>query len=320
MGWTLPDKGEGDNNIQSILFQEYLDALSEGVQGINCVVSGCLVTTHGADLTPNVAKGAVLSNGTLFAIAATTKTIGTADATNPRIDLIVVDSSGVLQVRAGAAAAAPKPPARTANDVIIAAIYVPATTTAITAARITDMRVIRDRHGIVLKRQTTLVTFNTTLAIQTYASLVCPSGMLTTGKILRVRCGGNYLSNSGTGTWTLTIAYGGTTMLATISAATVADTDRKGWYVEFELAHTNTNAQNLSGTVHFGTPGTVTQATTGIGNIGLATENTQAITSASGGTAVDSDAADRTLTIQWTMSVSNINAETVCNFATFEMV
>lgn len=319
MPWTIPDKGEGDNDLQSILFQEDLGILIAGLTGVDCVVSGCVIT-GGADMTPAVAKGAVISNGTLFAVAGADVTIGAADGTNPRIDLIVVNSSGALAVRAGTAAVDPKPPVRTANDVVLAFVYVPAADTSIETTKIVDKRVIRDRHGVTLKNTTTRVTQNTLNTILTYASLTCPSGMLTTGKTLRVRCGGNYLANSGTPTWTLTISYGGTTLYAGTSAATVADADRKAWYVEFELTHTASNAQHLTGQVQFGTPGTITAPATGVNNFGLATANTNAIASATAGTTVDSDAADRDLLIRWTMSVSNAAVETVMNFATFELL
>ncbi|MBK7086912.1 MAG: hypothetical protein IPH53_20600 [Flavobacteriales bacterium] len=45
--WTIPDKGEGDNDIQSILFQEYLETLVAGVDGLDCVLVGCAVTGAG---------------------------------------------------------------------------------------------------------------------------------------------------------------------------------------------------------------------------------------------------------------------------------
>src|SRR6186713_1921520 len=116
MAFSPPDAGEGDNDIQSILFQEDIDVLVAGLQGIDCVLSG-LAMTGGSDMTPDVAKGAVLTNGVLKAVAAASVTVGAADGSNPRIDLVVVTSSGALAVRAGTAASAPKPPARTANDV-----------------------------------------------------------------------------------------------------------------------------------------------------------------------------------------------------------
>ena len=57
--WSIPDKGEGDSDIQSVLFQEYLDVLVEGISGKNCVLSGCAIT-GGADMMPSVAKGATV--------------------------------------------------------------------------------------------------------------------------------------------------------------------------------------------------------------------------------------------------------------------
>ena len=38
--WTIPDDGEGDSTFQSLLWQEYLDVLVAGMQGIDCVLSG----------------------------------------------------------------------------------------------------------------------------------------------------------------------------------------------------------------------------------------------------------------------------------------
>lgn len=166
MAWTIPDKGEGDNDLQSILFQEYLDVLVGGIAGTDCVVSGCAVT-GGADMTPAVASGVVISNGVWFSVTGADVTIGTADATNPRIDLIVVNSSGSLAVRAGTAASAPKPPARTANDVVLAAVYVPANDTTIGSGAITDLRVIRDdiaRAPVYLRQDSTYTLTSQTAA------------------------------------------------------------------------------------------------------------------------------------------------------------
>lgn len=143
MPWNLVDRDEADNVIQSRLFSEYFDVLVDGVRGNNYVYNGCDVT-GGADMTPAVAAGMVISNGKRFIISAADVTIGAAHASLPRIDLIVIDSSGAKQVRAGTAAANPKPPARTANDVVLAAVYVPANDTAIASSQITDLRVLKD--------------------------------------------------------------------------------------------------------------------------------------------------------------------------------
>lgn len=321
MGWTIPDKGEGDNDLQSILFQEYLDCLVEGIQGLNCVVSGCAVTGN-ANLAPSVAKGAVLSNGTLFAVTAATVTITTADATNPRLDLVVIDSSGAKQVRAGTPSATPKPPARTANDVILAVVYVPATATSLATSKCIDMRVIRDRN-VTLKRTTTAVTFNTTSAIQTYFTITLPNGLFLTGRVLRLRCGGTMLLNSGTPTVTLTIAYGGTTLVADVSTAATADADRLAWFVEFDLVAVSSTSQQCNGIVTVSPVGAKTAPTTGLGldliNY-VALTNVPIVSPFNGTAAVDSDAADRALTVQWTMNVSNAADEVSMTHGYAELV
>lgn len=184
MAWTIPDKGEGDSNLQSVLFQEYLDVLVAGLAGTDCVLSGCDVT-GGADMTPAVASGVVISNGAWFAVTGADVTISTADATNPRLDLIVVDSSGALAVRAGTASATPKPPARTAHDVVLAVVYVPASDTTIGSSQITDLRVIRDdlyRTPQVIRQDASRTLTSTTTEQQlfngsTNGRLTLPTGV-----------------------------------------------------------------------------------------------------------------------------------------------
>lgn len=320
MTWSIPDKGEGDNDIQSILFQEYLEVLVDGIRKNNCVLSG-LAITGGADMTPAIAKGAVLTNGVMYAIAAADVTITAADATNPRIDLVVVTSGGALAVRAGTPAAAPKPPARTANDVVLWAVYVPANDTAIATSQCVDMRVIRD-SGVVIYRTTTPETTNTTnAAIQTLnkagSGVTIPSGLFLAGKILRCRIGGNMLCNSGTPTIRIAISYGGTTMFSDISAATTNDADRRPFFLEFDLVAQANNDQSING--HFQTAAVagLTAPTTGIGDIW----STAMVAGAfSGAAAVDSDAGDRVLSVQTTFSVSNAANELVVESATLELL
>lgn len=321
MSWTIPDKGEGDNDIQSILFQEYLDVLVAGIQGIDCVLSGCAVT-GGADMTPAVAKGAVLSNGTMFAVTAGDVTIGAADATNPRIDLIVVNSSGAKAVRAGTAAAAPKPPARTANDVVIAAVYVPATDTSIETTKCIDMRVPPPRVALIHK-VTTARTINASAAANSIWATppVLPSGLFLAGKILRVRAGGNMLFNSGTGTLRLVISYGGSTMYSFISAASVADADRAAWILEFNIIAQANNDQSMFG--HFSLNDIVAARptpTTGIGSWQTNTATAESPPAIAGAAAVDSDAGDRTLDVTFTFSVNNAAVEFVCEGVTVELI
>jgi len=172
VAWTIPDKGEGDNDLQSILFQEYLDVLIAGLAGTDCVVSGCGIT-GGADMTPAVASGVVISNGVWFSVTGADVTISAANGTNPRLDLIVVNSSGALAVRTGTAAAAPKPPARSANDVVLGVVYVPASDTTIATSQVTDLRVIRDdiaRQPVIIRADSTNTLTSATTAQKVFAS------------------------------------------------------------------------------------------------------------------------------------------------------
>lgn len=138
--FTIPDKGEGLSDIQSILFQEQLDILVAGIRGVDAVLSGCAVSP-GTGMTLSVATGRVRSASVELAVSSGSPTVATADATNPRLDLVVVDSSGAIAVRPGTPAAAPKPPARSANDVALALVYVPASLSAVGSGHITDARV-----------------------------------------------------------------------------------------------------------------------------------------------------------------------------------
>lgn len=153
MPYDIPDQGEGLSDIQSILFQEDLDVVvSDPPMGIY-VKSGGVVTAQGApNMTVQVAACVVYSAGLRFPVAASASlAIAAADATNPRLDAVVVTSAGVLAVRTGVPVAftppnsttTPKPAALTLNDVMLAQIYVPAATTTIATANIKDRRMVR---------------------------------------------------------------------------------------------------------------------------------------------------------------------------------
>lgn len=140
MAFTLPDKGEGISDNQSILFQEYLDILVEGMQGKNCVTSG-LQVTEGSGLNVEVESGSVVISAVgSFDVSGNTLPITTADSTNPRFDLVVVNVFGELAVRTGTASATPKPPERNEHDVVLAVVYIPANLTEIVSGHIVDMR------------------------------------------------------------------------------------------------------------------------------------------------------------------------------------
>ena len=326
MAFQIPNFGEGDDNVQSILFETYIAVLVAGIQGRDCVLSGCAVT-GGADMTPAVAKGAVLSQGVMFAIAAADVTIPTADATNPRLDLIVVNNAGTLTVRQGSAAANPKPvDPLSAGDVCIAVVYVPANDTAIATSQIIDLRVFPQLPACIYRTTTAEIT-NTTSAViealnKTGSGVVIPNGLFLAGRILRVRLYGNMLLNSGTPTVTIAILFGGTTMFSDVSAAAAASATRRAFWIDFDIVAQGNSDQALAGHAQIVDPVTAPVApTTGTGDIwGINTAAQESQTAYGGAAAVDADAANRTLSVRVTFNVSNVAVELVVEGATVELL
>lgn len=140
-------RGDFDNLLQR------LDAESGGTESdikarakelhSSGVASGLEVTADsGMDL--DVSAGvAYNSEGERFVFAdPALATIGTADATDPRIDLVIVDSDGDLVVVPGTAAAEPSAPATPSGAVLLATVEVAAEATEIVTGDITDSRLM----------------------------------------------------------------------------------------------------------------------------------------------------------------------------------
>lgn len=99
---------------------------------------GQLVT---AQSTPNMTVAVrAFSVAELIYAGGNTGTI-TAPVTNPRIDLVVLTSTGTLAVRTGAEAVSPVPPTPTDGDIVLARITLATNTTAITNALITPYQI-----------------------------------------------------------------------------------------------------------------------------------------------------------------------------------
>lgn len=322
MPFTIQDKGEAVNDVMSIFWQEYIDALIEAIGGKNLVLSGFGATSN-SNMTYAIAKGAVLTNGVLKAVAANaTVTITAADGTNPRLDLIVVDSSGAFQVRTGTPAAAPKPPARSANDVLLYCVYVPAGDTNLAANQLVDLRLQKDIGPITIFKTSTAELTNTTSSQinainKPNSGLVIPNGLLSAGRHLRVRAGGNMLLNSGTPTVRIEIIYGGTTMFSSISGAATADTDRIAWHADFTISAQSFTDQALTGFIRTQILGAKTPPTSGIGPLWAATDLGGPI---GGAASVDGDAGNRTLQMMFTFSVNNVANELVTEYCTVELI
>jgi hypothetical protein len=138
--FIIPNEvGAGDAK-QSAFDQHDFTIIAEAARG-NGVISGCAVTAQGTpDMTVAVAVGLVQNGSTTLAVTAGNVTVGAADGSNPRFDLIVADSTGAKQCRAGTAAASPVFPTPSAGDIVLAAIFVPTSDTDIDSNQIVDKR------------------------------------------------------------------------------------------------------------------------------------------------------------------------------------
>ncbi len=119
------------------------------------VVNGLkVVPTDPASMNVQVETGKAYVADTLVEKGAVTDlTVGAADPTNPRKDIVVCNSAGTLSIVAGTPEAAlpsgnggvytlnPEPPSIPANSIILGEIWVPAGATEITGSEIYDKRV-----------------------------------------------------------------------------------------------------------------------------------------------------------------------------------
>ena len=314
MSFQLPDfQSVGvsiPNEIQTRLYGEWTGVLHDAIRGTNCVLSGGACTSN-SNMTVAVAKGAANTGGSLKGWAAQNVTIGTADALNPRVDIIVVDSTGALQVRAGTAAPSPVPPVRTSNDVALQSVFVGAGVTSITAGALSpDLR--QFRSGLLsIGKVASAVTHNTDNAAFDYYTLTVPDGLFATaGRRIRVVGDGDCLINSGTMTWTVEFLFGGSTLWKGTTNTLTNDANRRGWGFDVKLMATSSTSQRMNGHFFLQNPYVAVAAPT-TGTYGQITNVANGANPIGGVTTVDADAANRDFVVRITMAVSNANNEIV---------
>jgi hypothetical protein len=145
MAFTIPNEADAFHANQAEPDKVDIDILAAAFNGTS-VVLGCAVTESSpAAQTVDVASGIVRINGGIIEVDAQADvSVTAADGTNPRFDLITVNTSGTVVVTAGTAAAEPVLPAIPADDVVLATLYVPANDNTHANNQITDKRVITD--------------------------------------------------------------------------------------------------------------------------------------------------------------------------------
>lgn len=110
----------------------------------NAVLTDCAPSASSpAAMTVEASQGKVFFGINEVAVAADTLTIDENTSSNPRIDLIAIDSNGDYSVIKGANGAVPTPPDYEPDDYIITArVYVAPDASEITDSAITDIRVL----------------------------------------------------------------------------------------------------------------------------------------------------------------------------------
>jgi hypothetical protein len=150
MAFTIPNHADAFSAFQAEPDSVDFDILAAGYSGSG-VISGCAVTAQGTpDMTVAVAAGIISVAGVRVAVTGTNSTIGTADGTNPRCDIITINNSGTVATTAGTAAAVPELPSIPSNSIVIALVFIPSSDTAIATNQIVDKRVLLSASGGVL--------------------------------------------------------------------------------------------------------------------------------------------------------------------------
>lgn len=146
MPYEIPNAADAFNANQAEIDRRDILWMTRPDSGTG-VISGCAVTAQGSpDMTVAVARGEVMVNGERLQVVGGNVTITTADGSNPRFDLICVDSSGAKSAVAGTPAAEPVFP-DDGGKLVLATVYVPASDTTIASNQIYDRRItipIRD--------------------------------------------------------------------------------------------------------------------------------------------------------------------------------
>ncbi|MCR4341806.1 MAG: hypothetical protein NUW01_18175 [Gemmatimonadaceae bacterium] len=141
-------EAQGSGVIDHALLQNlYEMGPNHGFIRINGAAAGGVVSSAGTDLETDYTGFEAMVNGTHVVVTAGSVTHSAGHATLPRMDMVIVNSSGTVAIVEGTptaeAATQTKPPAGTltANNLMHSLVYVPALASVILDANIFDRRI-----------------------------------------------------------------------------------------------------------------------------------------------------------------------------------
>src|SRR4051812_34769651 len=130
----IPNEASATYARQSTVYDTEVDAIIAAMNGtgIKNGTTGCAVTAHGGTMTVDVASGTITVSGADSSITSKTSGTMTTHATLDKWYLVELTTSNTCVVTAGTAASSPVMPSiSSASNVLVAAVYLPAATTAI---------------------------------------------------------------------------------------------------------------------------------------------------------------------------------------------
>jgi hypothetical protein len=260
VSFTVPDLAAATYPAQAGLDAGDL-AIMAGGSALTGVVSGCAVTPQASpNMTAAVAAGVVRYGGRRVTVTGGNVTVTAADATNPRHDLVTVDTTGALAVVAGTpaqitATSEPVYPAIPVSRVVLASVYVPANKTTVDAGMITDKRVAVAEPPPLVADYVIYVSGGTTYAVNgstgyTDFSGTDPGAVLTSvigalgtgGGCVTVRAGSYTWASipalpAGLTGWLRIIGEPGAKISLTTTAPRFLDFNRTGSGITFQYLH-----------------------------------------------------------------------------------
>lgn len=135
-----------DNRVESAAA---INAIQNGFNQ-EAIVSGCTPSKGSGDFDVDIASGEVIEQAVIASVSSTTVTLSTS-ASDDRVDLIHVDSSGTVASTEGTAATDPVAPDIPSGEVLIAAVLVEGGASSLNSAgsRIADYRTIYEKNPAV---------------------------------------------------------------------------------------------------------------------------------------------------------------------------
>ena len=199
---------------------------------LNGILDGCAISDGSSGLEVDLAVGCVVIDGVAKTVAAQTVTLAAAHATLPRLDLITVNTSGVLVANVGVALAVPVYVPIPASEVVVGTVLVAAAATALTDDDINNTQINLNRQQFTMNRQTSTVTIVNTTDQLTLASYTIPGRALGTDGGVRMRFGGQILKTSSIANMFWELHLGGTKVLETGLTVPDADEDVRQYVCE----------------------------------------------------------------------------------------